>query len=73
MTDFRPGHPLPSLEIDAKERQLYHAQRGSGAWATMQREEGSWQWRQLHGGGEAGYGRGSWREMQAWLKEVPHA
>ncbi|SMB85563.1 hypothetical protein [Deinococcus hopiensis] len=49
------------------ERQLYHAQRVSGEWATMSREEGSCQWRQLRGGGDDGYGRGSWREMHAWL------
>ncbi|WP_084047701.1 hypothetical protein [Deinococcus hopiensis] len=68
MTDeFRPGRPLPSEERGTQERLLYHIQRVSGEWCTMSREEGSWQWRQLRGGGDDGYGRGSWREMHAWL------
>lgn len=65
--EFRPGQPLPSSDSETKERQLYHAQRANGEWATMQRDEGTWQWRQLRGGEDDGYGRGGWREMQAWL------
>lgn len=67
MTDFRPGRPLPTEDRSTQERQLYHAQRKDGEWATMTWEESIWQWRQLRGGGEDGYGRAGWRELQAWL------
>lgn len=69
VTDFRPGQPLPADDRSTQERQLYHAQLKSGEWATMTREESTWQWRRLRGEDADGYGRGGWREMQKWLLE----
>ncbi|GBF05497.1 hypothetical protein DAERI_050006 [Deinococcus aerius] len=67
MTDFRPGRPLPTTDSETQERQLYHTQRASGAWATMIRDESGWQWRLLRGEEPDGYGRGGWRQLQTWL------
>lgn len=61
MTEFRPGIPLPNDPQQTQERQLYHAQRPGGTWATMLRDENSWQWRSLRGGD---YGAGGWNDMQ---------
>lgn len=66
MTDFLPGVPLPADSTRTQERQLYHAQRPDGTWATMIREENGWQWRSLRG---SDYGSGGWNDMQKWLAE----
>ncbi|MBZ9753548.1 hypothetical protein K7W42_22200 [Deinococcus sp. HMF7604] len=66
---FQPGRPLPSDPQTSQERTLYHAPRGSGPMATMTREGGTWQWRQLHGDVPDGYGTGGWNDLQAWLRK----
>lgn len=66
---FRPGQRLPGDQGATKERTLYHQARSSGQLATMTREGGTWQWRQLHGNVQDGYGSGTWSEMQQWLEQ----
>ncbi|MFC4424831.1 hypothetical protein [Deinococcus navajonensis] len=67
MTVFRPGKPLPGDPTGTSERTIYHAQRKNGEWATMTREGGTWQWRQLHGQADDEYGSGGWSDLQKWL------
>lgn len=64
---FQPGRPLPTDPMTTQDRTLYHAPRTSGVMATMTREAGTWQWRQLHGEPDDAYDTGSWNELQKWL------
>lgn len=66
---FQPGRPLPSDPQSTQERTLYHAPRSTGALATMTREGGAWQWRQLHGETGEAYGTGGWSDLQKWLAQ----
>ncbi|GAA5437717.1 hypothetical protein [Deinococcus aquaticus] len=65
---FTPGRPLPSDPQSTQERTLYHAPMQSGEMGSMTREGGTWQWRQLRGGGPEAYGSGGWNDLQAWLQ-----
>ena len=67
---FQPGRPLPSDPQITQERTLYHAPRSTGALATMTREGGTWQWRQLHGETVEAYGTGGWSDLQKWLGQA---
>lgn len=51
---YTPGQPLPGDHSATSERTLYRRNRSSGQLATMTREGGTWQWRQLHGEVEDG-------------------
>ncbi|MFC4426186.1 hypothetical protein [Deinococcus navajonensis] len=64
---FQPGRLLPSDPQSTQERTLYPHVRGSGAIATMTREDGTWQFRQLHGQPDDAYGSGGWNDLQTWL------
>ncbi|MBZ9753509.1 hypothetical protein K7W42_22005 [Deinococcus sp. HMF7604] len=44
---FQVGLPLPSDPQTSQERTLHYAPRGSSPMATMTREGGTWEWRQL--------------------------
>ncbi|GGK36890.1 hypothetical protein GCM10008955_33420 [Deinococcus malanensis] len=66
---FQPGRPLPTDSQTTQERTLYHQARGSGAVATMTREGGTWQWRELHGNAPDGSGSGGWNDLQKWLNQ----
>lgn len=65
---FQPGRPLPNDSTATHERSLYHAPRSNGQLATMTREGGTWQWRQLHG--QAGDACGTCPQMQRWLGQA---
>ena len=65
---FLPGRPLPDPST-SQERTLYHAPRTSGVMATMTREAGTWQWRQLRGDGPDVYGSGGGNELQRGLAQ----
>lgn len=66
---FQPGRPLPSDPQTTQERTLYHHVRGSSAMATMTREGGTWQFRQLHGEPDDAYATGGWNDMHTWLEK----
>lgn len=67
---FQPGRPLPNDSTATQERTLFHAPRSNGQLATMTREGGTWQWRQLHGQADGACGTGTCPQMQRWLGQA---